>query len=235
MNARNIGVTVLVIVLLGVLFFFFVWSPLSDQQAALEEETTALEQQEQQLRNQLAQLEMIQDNELQIRADLNRLRSLIPPGDPAQPSFVRSAQLAADASGTNILSLTFGQPQPVEGAVANNEGLVLAQIGVNADVEGGYFQTVDLFRRFEIEVARAVQIDSLAVAEAEEGFPALTTSVTGRVFALLETAVIESVPDPNATPAEGETPEGEPTEGADAEAGAEGADGTTDGEEVQAQ
>ena len=127
-NIRSIGIAVAVMVLLALLFFFLVWSPLSDQQTALEAETTALQDQEQQLRNQLAQLEMIQDNELQIRADLNRLRSLVPPGDPAQPSFVRAAQLAADASGTSISSLTFAQPVPVDGAVADAEGLVLAQI-----------------------------------------------------------------------------------------------------------
>ena len=62
------------------------------------------------------------------------------------------------------------------------------------------------------------------MVEAESEFPSITTSVTGRVFALLPTTVIEAVPDPNATPADGEAAEDGETPPGEAEAG-EAADG----------
>ncbi len=203
MSSRSILIAAGVALLLAVGFWFAAYSPLDEQQTALEAETTQLQSQAQQLRNQLAQLEDIRDNELQIRADLNRLRALVPAGTPAQPSFVRAAQLAADASGTVIQSVTFGAPAIVEGAVPDADGLVLASISMNAVVDGGYFQLVDLFRRFEIEVARAVQVDVVGMVEGTDGFPQLSAAVTGRIFALLPVTEVEA--PPAEVPADGAT------------------------------
>lgn len=213
MSARKIAMAVVAIVILSVAFYFLVWSPLDDQEVALVDETTALEGQGQQLRNQLAQLQEIRDSELEIRADLNRLRGLIPSGEPAQPSFVRSVQLAADASGVTIDSLTFGLPASVEGAPpADADGLVLAQISLNGVVQGGYFQVVDLFRRLEVEVVRAVQVDTVGITEGTDGFPTLSVALTGRIFTLLPVAEVEAAAPAPGAPTEGATPA--PTEGA---------------------
>lgn len=205
MSTRSIAIAAGLVVVLCIAFYFLVWSPLDDQETALEAETAQLQTQAQQLRNQLAQLQEIRDSELEIRADLNRLRALIPAGTPAQPSFVRAAQLAADASGTTIQSITFGLPTLVEGATPDAEGNVLTEISVNAVVEGGYFQLVDLFRRFEIEVARAVLVDTVGITEGTDGFPTLSAAVTGRIFALLPVTEVEAAPAPPAEGAEGAT------------------------------
>jgi Tfp pilus assembly protein PilO len=185
MSARAVLVAVGLALVMCLAFYFLAYRPLDAQQTALETETQSLEGQAQQLRNQVASLQEIRDNELEIRADLNRLRALIPAESPAQPSFVRAAQLAADASGTTIQSLTFGLPAAVEGATPDARGLVLSEISLNAVVDGGYFQLVDFFRRLEIEVARGVQVDVVGITEAEAGFPTLSSAVTGRIFALL--------------------------------------------------
>lgn len=224
MTTRSIGIGVAAVVILAVAFYFAVWSPLDDQETALNTETQTLQQQEQQLRNQLVQLQLIKEDELRIRADLNRLRELIPSGDPAQPSLVRALQLAADASGTEISALAFGDPVVVEGAVPDSEGLVLSEIDLTADLTGGYFQIMDLFRRVEIEVVRAVQVDSFTLNESGDGFPELGASITGRVFALLPTAVVEELPDAAATPA----PEGSP-----APEGGEGTESATPATETE--
>ncbi|HUG85235.1 MAG TPA: type II secretion system protein GspM [Euzebya sp.] len=212
MSTRNVLIAVAAMLVLGVAFYFLVWSPLDDQEVALVAETATLDSQAQQLRNQLAQLQEIQDSELEIRADLTRLRALIPSGDPAQPSFVRAAQLAADASGVSIQSLTFGLPAVVEGGPpADAEGLVLAQISLNGVIEGGYFQVVDMFRRLEVEVVRAVQVDTLGITEGSEEFPQLSVAVTGRIFVLLPVSQVQEAPAPAPPPpgdgaAEGPTP-----------------------------
>jgi Tfp pilus assembly protein PilO len=237
MRGRNVAIALGLIVVASVAFYFLVWSPLDDQETALVEQTAALDAQAQQLRNQLAALQEIQANELQIRADLNRLRSLIPADEPAQPSFVRAVQLAADASGTQVQSLTFGLPQLVEGAPPPDaEGLVLTEISLNGVVEGGYFQIVDLFRRLEVEVVRAVQIDTVGLTEGSDGFPTLSAAITGRIFALLPVTAVE---EPPATDADGDgvpdAPEDTDGDGtAEQEAGAatpEPVPGTTPAEE----
>ncbi|CAN5340819.1 hypothetical protein BH23ACT9_BH23ACT9_19280 [soil metagenome] len=212
MTMRNALIAVGLMVVLAIAFYFLVWSPLDEQQTTLEAETASLQSQSQQLRNQLAQLQQIRDTELEIRADLNRLRALIPSGDPAQPSFVRATQLAADASGVTIDSLTFGTPTVVAGAVPDADGLVLAEISLNGVVQGGYFQLVDLFRRLEVEVVRAVQVDTVGITEGTDGFPILSAAITGRIFTLLPVTQVEVVPDPAAPPPEGG--EAVPTEGA---------------------
>jgi Tfp pilus assembly protein PilO len=199
-SSRSVLIALAAVVVLCAAFWFLAYKPLDEQQVALEAETQTLDSQAQQLRNQLVQLQEIRDNELEIRADLNRLRELIPADSPAQPSFVRAAQLAADASGTAIQSLTFGLPAVVEGAVPDADGNVLAEISLNGVVEGGYFQLVDLFRRFEIEVARAVQVDTVGITEGTDGFPTLSAAVTGRIFALLPVTEVEAAPAPAPDP-----------------------------------
>ncbi|WP_370325032.1 type 4a pilus biogenesis protein PilO [Euzebya sp.] len=194
MRPAAVAIAVVAMLVIGAAFFFLAWKPLDDQETALRDETAQLEGQAQQLRNQLAQLQEIRDTELEIRADLNRLRALIPSGDPAQPSFVRSVQLAADASGSAIQSVTFGTPMAMEGATPTTEGVVLSSIDLAADVQGGYFQLVDLFRRLEIEVVRAVQVDSFTITESEDGFPELTVSMTGRIFAMLPQSTVTEGP-----------------------------------------
>ena len=225
MSTRAILIALGAIVVLAVAFYFLAWKPLDEQQVALEAETATLETQAQQLRNQLVQLQEIRDNELEIRADLNRLRGLIPVDTPAQPSFVRAVQLAADASGTAVQSLTFGVPALVEGATPDANGNVLTEISLNAVVEGGYFQLVDMFRRLEVEVVRAVQIDTVAITEGTDGFPTLSAAVTGRIFAILPVTEVEAAPAPAPDPeaaqegaqaevSPGATPSPSPTEAA---------------------
>lgn len=222
MTSRNILIAAAVCLVLAIGFYFLFYSPLDDQEQAVTAQTQALRDQRDQLRNQLVQLQDIRDNELQIRADLNRLRALIPSGEPAQPSFVRSVQLAADASGVSVESLTFGEPVafPDAGGTTSSDGLVLSQISIDGVVEGGYFQLVDLFRRMEIEVVRAVQVDTLSLAEGTDGFPTLSMSFTGRIFAVLPVLEIPTAPPvtPGSdAPADGAASEA-PTEGASAEA-----------------
>lgn len=204
MTTRIIASAVGACVVLALAAYLLAFRPLAAQETALQAQTADLTTQRAQLQAQLAQLQMIRDDELAIRADLNRLEGLIPEGDPAQPSFVRQVQIAADQAGVTIQSLVFGEPVAVTDAAPTPDGLVLTAIPLTAVVEGGYFQAVDLFRRLEVEVPRGVVIDTVGMLEAEDGFPTLAVSVTARIFA--ELPVTPAVPDPAATPAPGATP-----------------------------
>jgi Tfp pilus assembly protein PilO len=188
-----------VAVLLTIAWFFLLYQPAVDEQAALEVETQALLGQQQQLRNQISMLENIRAREDEINDALARLDAFIPVGT-AQPEILTQIDAAAQAAGVEILTWTFGEPTPVLDAPATGEPtLVLGELILTMTVEGGYFQAVDFFRRLEFEVPRAILVETVAVAEGEGGFPVLATTWSGRTFAL--------VPPPPALPgAEGSVP-----------------------------
>lgn len=173
--------------LLGVAFYFLLWQPRVQEQEDLEAEIATLQARQAQLSNEIRQLEEIQANELQIRAALARLEDFIPTG-AAQPTVIRQFQLSADAAGVQIDTVTFGQPEPVEGAPATGDpSLVLAAIPVTMVTEGGYFQQVDLFRRLEVDVPRAVLVLNVAMSEGAAGFPSLSATWSGSIYALVPT------------------------------------------------
>ena len=214
-SAPVIGV--LVALVLTVAFWFLLYKPASDQQAAVEAEIATLEGQQRMLETQIAQLRDVEARQVEIRAAMARLEEFIPSG-PAQPTAIRQFQRAADAAGTEITTLTFGEPEVPDastGAVpadTGEPGTTLANIPITMTVEGGYFQIVDFFRRLEVDVPRAALVQTVDVLEEEdEGFPTLAASWTGQLFAvvplsdLVDTAAGAPAPTASPTPA--------PTEG----------------------
>ena len=213
-NAPIVGV--LVALLLTALFWFFLYKPTSEEQAAVEAQTATLEQQAASLRTQIAALRDIESRQVEIRAALARLEEFIPTG-PAQPATIRQFQRAADAAGAELVTITFGEPAvptAAEGASPADTGVpgtTLTNIPVTMDLEGGYFQLVDFFRRLEVDVPRAVLIETLTVAEAEEEeFPRLTANWTGEIFAIIDSGDLvdtdAGVPAPQPTPTETASP-----------------------------
>ncbi len=233
MRTKSPLIALLVAVVLTAGYWFLLYSPKADEQAALEAETAQLEQEASSLRSQIAQLEEVKANRLEVRAALTRLEEYIPQGEVGQPAALRQFQLAADAAGTEITSLTFGEPEPIVDAPdTGNPKTALAGVAVSMVVEGGYFQLVDLMRRIEVDMPRALLVDGITVAEeAELGFPALSTTWTGSMFAVVPVSAAAPAPDAETapsdsqqpaeteSPAEGEAPADAPAE---AEAPAEG-------------
>jgi len=197
----------LLAILAGAAFYFLLYSPKSEEQAALEAETQQFQAQAQDLRNQIAQLRDIEARQVEIRAQLARLEEYIPTGI-AQPSIVRQFQLQADAAGVAILSVTFGEPVAVVDAPTTGlPDTSLVQIPVTMVVDGGYFQAVDFFRRLEFEVTRAILVQNVNIAEAEDGFPLLSTTWGGQLFAVAPVVPAAApAPAPGSTPEPGETP-----------------------------
>lgn len=214
-SAPIVGILVAVILTVG--FWFLLYKPASEDQAAVEAQTAQLDQQAQSLRTQIAALEAIEARQVEIRAALARLEEYIPPG-PAQPATIRQFQRAADASGAEIATITFGEPAvPVaaEGAVPADTGVpgtTLANIPVTMALEGGYFQLVDFFRRLEVDVPRAVLIQTVNVTEeTEEGFPTLLANWTGEIFSIVESGDLVDTAAGVPAPAPGGTPTPTPT------------------------
>jgi Tfp pilus assembly protein PilO len=212
MNRRvALAATVGVGLLLTVAFWFLLYSPKQQEQADLESEIADLETSQARLRNEIRQLEEIEANELQIRAALARLEDYIPTGT-AQPAAIRQLQTSADAAGVAIISVTFGSPSAVPDAPDTGEaGTTLAAIPLTAVVEGGYFQKVDFLRRLEVDVPRAILVENISMGQGGPGFPTLSTTLSGQLFAIVPVAT-EPAPEPEDDEAEeldddaGETP-----------------------------
>ncbi len=206
-------------IVVGAAWWYFLQQPSLDQQAAFEAETAQLEAEESQLRAEIAELEEVRDNEMALRAELATLQEYIPNGI-AQPAALRDIQETADDAGVEVLALSFGAPVAVEEAPpTGEEGTTLAEISVSMTIEGGYFQLVDLIRRFEVDVERALLIQSVSVSEGgEDGFPSLSTNWNGKVFAVVDIAdTVEAddeaadpdtgAPDPDAEPGDDDDPD----------------------------
>lgn len=204
MSTRVPVLTVLGALLLGVLAWFFLFQPQREVRAELEAETERLTQQQQQVRLEIARLEEIRANEVEVRAALARAEQYIPDG-PGQPSVIRLFQLAADASGVEIVQLTFSDPAEVVGLGTlppTGPGTLVAQIPLQLGVEGGYFQVADFLRRLETELPRAVLVESVSVIEATSpaAFPTLGVTLSGRLFAIVPAAALGVEPEPEPTP-----------------------------------
>jgi Tfp pilus assembly protein PilO len=224
MRYRAPIIAAVVSLVLVLAFFFFLWKPKNEELEEVRAETAQLETQRGQLTNELRRLEEIQEREVDFRAALAKLEEYIPNG-PAQAAIIRQLQLTADAAGVTISNVTFSEPEAVEEAPPTGEdGMVLATVNVTMVAEGGYFQVADFFRRIEVDVPRAVLVQSIALTEGEEGFPVLANTWTGQLFTV--------IPDPAPAPEETAEPEAEAEGEADAETDADAEEG--DGEEIQA-
>lgn len=201
------GLTALV---LAIASWFLLFQPRRAEQAELRVEIEQIQALQQQVRIEIERLEDIQRNELAFRATLARLEELIPNG-VAQPTAIRNFQLTADAAGVDILSVSFGEPEPVEGAPGTGvPGTVLGAIPLTMTVEGGYFQAADFFRRTETAMPRAVLVTTVNMGASALGFPTLSTTWSGSLFALIPAPEGEDgdpAPAPGATP----TPSPSPT------------------------
>lgn len=192
----------LVAVVLVVAYWFLLYKPALADQSAFEAETVQLEDAQEVLRTEIAQLEAIRDDETRIRAVVARLEEFVPTG-LAQSTVVRQFQQAADDASIGITSVSFGEPTLVEGAPDTGDpATALASIAVSMVTEGGYFPTVDFFRRVEDEVPRAVLTQSVNFAEGEKGFPSLATTWAGQLFAVVPVAATVAPEDPSAAPGE---------------------------------
>jgi Tfp pilus assembly protein PilO len=193
-------IVIVVAVLLTAAFWYLLYQPRRVEHGRYIEQAAQLETERSQLQAKIVTLREIKADEESYRSRLVRLREYIP-DRPGQPETLEALQEAADSSGVEIKQMTFGEPELVEDAPETNEELTaLGRIPTQMIVTGGYFQIVDLIRRIEVDMARAVKVDTVTVAEeADELFPTLSVTWAGNVFAVLPVleAAGEEVTDPN--------------------------------------
>lgn len=196
------GALVAVLIILAYVFGFH--RPRSDAIASARADVEQLRAQQAVLQGEIAVLEEVADQEPELRAALGRLQQLIP-SELAQPSMLTQLQGAAAEAGVELTSVTFGPPEPPEGGPASVPGTVLVQMAVTVAVDGRFAAVTELLRRIETEVNRAVLVGTVALTEAEAGFPEITGTWSGQAYALLPVDH-PLLADPNAPPADPNAP-----------------------------
>lgn len=193
--------TALLCVLLIIGWYFLIFDPTSQDIEDVRAETEQVQTQTTQALARAAQLREIREEAPDAEARLAFGRSLIPE-DAAIPALFRQLQQAADDAGMRLESIAPSQP-----TVTEIDGVQYTVIGVSMNLEGSYFQAVDLARRVEdpLLTPRALRWNSAALSPIE--FPELSVSLSGQVFSR---GLVE-VPVPAAPPEE-EVPEDETTE-----------------------
>jgi Tfp pilus assembly protein PilO len=191
-------------VLLVVLFWLLLWSPMSEELDEVRADTERIEADQRQTASRIAALEAVRDEAPQQEALLAASNAVLP-RESALPSFLRQVQQAADESGLTLQSVSPARPTPVEEGPGNDG---LHRINVTMQLEGGYFQVVDFLRRLEDPqiTPRAMLWNALSVDGDPAEHPTLQISVQGDIFAVLP-----------ATPPEGEQPDDEDDEDDDAD------------------
>lgn len=153
------------------------------------------------LRRNIEALEKVEAREGEFNGALQLLEQLIPPS-LAQPNLLAQVQAAAQRSGVELVSVAFGEPKaPKEAPQTNVPGRVLVAMPLTVIVEGPFGGITDMLRRIEVGKDRAVLVGTVALTEADDGFPRLTGTWSGQAYALLP-AEDPLLVDPNAPKAQ---------------------------------
>lgn len=183
MNRVQILLAGLAGILVVVLFWLLLWAPQQDELDDLRAETEEIENDQQQTATRIAALEAVRDEAPEQEARLVAANTVIPQG-ASLPGFLRQVQQAADDAGMTLEAVSPARPSPVDGP---QEGL--HSINVAVELQGTYFQLVDLLRRVEDPsiTARGIVWNAVNISGDADAHPTLNVSLQGDVYAVLPT------------------------------------------------
>lgn len=192
MNRRALGIGALVAVLVLVLWYMVLWSPANDDLQEANDRQAQAEDEASRLRSEIQRLRAAQQNEPAQRARLEALRAGIP-DDPSLAQFILDTNDAAVRAGIEFISVAPTPPAPAgtagaaaattaTTAVGTTPGATAtppAEIRINLQIQGGYFQALDFLNRLDL-MPRIVVTDNLAVTADQSGRLSLT--IAARMF-----------------------------------------------------
>jgi Tfp pilus assembly protein PilO len=202
MNRRAILIGVGATLAVLLVWYFLLWSPRGKAIDKAKARRATFESQAQELESQLQRLQEAKRTEAATRAKIDTLRQAIP-DEPNLAQFILDANDAASRSGIDFLSVAptppapGAAPEPTPGATPTAADAVPAQVSLNINITGGYFQILDFVNRLD-DLTRIVVIDGMNVASAEG---VLSVQITGRMF-------VAQAPTGTAAPPAAEPPPG---------------------------
>lgn len=194
MNRRNLLICGGAAVVILALWYAVLWSP---QKSALSDATSrreAAEAMRDELTTRVARLRASQKDEPMKRAQVETLRTTIP-DEPNLAAFILDTNDAASKSGIDFISVAPAEPAPAVpavpgaatpvsvpppgGAAPAGAGAPPAEIKLQLQITGGYFQVLDFLNRVN-EMPRLVVTDGLTINSDEKA--KLTVGLTARMF-----------------------------------------------------
>jgi Tfp pilus assembly protein PilO len=181
-----------------VLWYLVLWSPRKAELNDAREERQAAESTRQELSTRVARLRASQKDEPIKRAQLEALRTTIP-DDPNLAAFILDTNDAAAKAGIDWISVSPEEPSPgtastasVAAAPVTTTGTgagtdagttaanrVPAEVRLQLQITGGYFQVLDFLNRLN-EMPRLVVTDGLNISSDDKA--KLQVSLKGRMF-----------------------------------------------------
>ena len=152
---RQVGVAALIAVLITVVFFFLLLRPKLNTIAETREQVETAQDEELQLQADVARLRNIQRNAPDLRRDLARVATLLPES-PQLPAFIRLLQDAANREGMELLSIAPSPP-----GAGTIEGVQV--ITVSVSVEGSFHRTEAFLASLE-GLKRLVEVTSISMS-----------------------------------------------------------------------
>ena len=183
MNRQTLLLSLLALVLIGALWWMFLFSPGREELARLDNDIAAAENETVTLGARIAQLEGIRSTAPETEALIAQLGSIVPT-DPALAGAIRQIEAAALDAGVRVESLSTSRPSEMTEVAESAPGL--HRMAVRMTLTGSYFQLVDFMRRLEdpTVTARGITFVNLSLSASE--YPELSAAVTGSMFAILD-------------------------------------------------
>lgn len=182
-----VGMAAGVVVLLLV-WYFALFSPLAKDLGDTHKKLTAGRQTRQDLRATVARLEELSANAPKQQALLRALNGAVPE-TPDLAGFILSANEIAAASGIDWLSVS---PTPPAASAAGGP----STISMTIQIQGGYYQVLDYLNRFE-GLGRLVIVDGVNVSAKTAS--AAGTGATGATGASGATGATGAAPSPSSS------------------------------------
>lgn len=177
-----------------VLWYVVLWGPRQAELSDAREERERAESERQELAARVTRLRASQKDEPIKRAQVEALRTTVP-DQPNLAAFILDTNDAAAKAGIDWISVSPEEPSaPVptgattaaapaaggaNGATAPAAGRYPAEIGLQLQITGGYFQVLDFLNRLN-EMPRLVVTDALNITSDDQA--KLTVAVQGRMF-----------------------------------------------------
>lgn len=180
-----IGAAAAVAVLVA--WYLLLWSPRQADLSEASDRREAAEAQRAELATRVGRLRASQKEEPMKRAQVEALRTTVP-DEPNLAAFILDTNDAAAKAGIDFISVAPAEPAPAAPPVAVPAGTAApaaapgtppAEIKLQLQVSGGYFQVLDFLNRLN-DLPRLVVTDTLAITSDEQA--KLTVGVAARMF-----------------------------------------------------
>ncbi|HVE46369.1 MAG TPA: type II secretion system protein GspM [Acidimicrobiales bacterium] len=184
MNRRVLAIGAGAAAVILLVWYFVLWKPRADDLDKAKDRRASAEASAAQLQTEIDRLRADQRQEPLRRAQLERVRTLIP-DEPNLAQFILDANDAAVRAGIDFISISPALPAAgtggaaAPGAPAAPAGAAPPEIKLAFQISGGYFQVLDFVNRLDA-LPRLVVTDGLTLSA--DPSARMTVAVTARMF-----------------------------------------------------